>query len=77
MYLQKYKEFEADILDLQSEKYGLSFDIKKYTTSGWDLGDENVIGVRVFNFFFFYKFQSKFMKNNCFGNFVTRSPVFV
>ena len=24
-----YKEFEAEILDLQSEKYGLSFDIKK------------------------------------------------
>ena len=28
------QEFEAAILDLQSEKYGLSFDIKKYTTSG-------------------------------------------
>ena len=25
---------------------GLSFDIKKYTTSGWALGDENVIGIR-------------------------------
>ena len=23
-----YKEFEAEILDLQSEKYGLSFDLK-------------------------------------------------
>ena len=34
LYLQNYKEFEAEILDLQSEKYGLSFDIKKYTTSG-------------------------------------------
>ena len=33
VYLQNYKEFEAGILDLQSEKYGLSFDIKKYTTS--------------------------------------------
>ena len=33
LYLQNYKEFEAEILDLQSEKYGLSFDIKKYTTS--------------------------------------------
>ena len=32
--LQNYKEFEAEILDLQLEKYGLSFDIKKYTTSG-------------------------------------------
>ena len=28
LYLQNYKEFEAGILDLQSEKYGLSFDIK-------------------------------------------------
>ena len=46
VYLQNYKEFEAEILDLQSEKYGLSFDIKKYTTSGWALGDENVIGIR-------------------------------
>ena len=34
LYLQNYKEFEAEILKLQSEKYGLSFDIKKYTTSG-------------------------------------------
>ena len=48
LYLQKYKEFEAEILDLQSEKYGLSFDIKKYTTSGWALGDKNVIGIRAF-----------------------------
>ena len=49
LYLQNYKEFEAEILDLQSEKYGLSFDIKKYTTSGWAMGDENVIGIRAFN----------------------------
>ena len=48
LYLKNYKEFEAEILDLQSEKYGLSFDIKKYTTSGWALGDENVIGIRAF-----------------------------
>ena len=48
LYLQNYKEFEAEILDLQSEKYGLSFDIKKCTTSGWALGDENVIGIRAF-----------------------------
>ena len=48
LYLQNYKEFEAEILDLQSEKYGLSFGIKKYTTSGWALGDENVIGIRAF-----------------------------
>ena len=49
--LQNYKEFEAEILDLQSEKYGLSFDIKKYTTSGWALGVENVIGIRAFKWF--------------------------
>ena len=48
LYLQNYKEFEAEILDLQLEKYGLSFDIKKYTTSGWALGDENVISIRAF-----------------------------
>ena len=49
LYLQNYKEFEAEILDLQSEKYGISFDIKKYTTSVWALGGENVIGIRAFN----------------------------
>ena len=49
LYLQNYKEFEAEILDLQLEKYELSFDIKKCTTSGWALGDENVIGIRSFN----------------------------
>ena len=43
-YLQNYKEFEAEILDLQLEKYGLSFDINKSTTSDWAQGDENVIG---------------------------------
>ena len=43
LYLQDYKEFEAEILDLQTEKYGLSFDIKKCTTSGWALEDKNVI----------------------------------
>ena len=37
-------EFEAEILDLQLEKYRLLFNIKKCTTSGWALGDENVIG---------------------------------
>ena len=52
LYLQNYKEFEAEILDLQSEKYGLSFGIKKYTTSGWALGDENVIGIRAFKFIY-------------------------
>ena len=50
LYLQNYKEFEAEISDLQLEKYGLSFDIKKYTTSGWALGDENVIGIRSFKY---------------------------
>ena len=47
-YLQNYKEFEAEISDLQLEKYGLSFETKKYTTSGWARGDENVIGIRAF-----------------------------
>ena len=47
-YLQNYKECKAEILDLQQEKYGLSFDTKKCTTSGWALGDENVIGIRSF-----------------------------
>ena len=51
LYLQNYKEFEAEILDLQLEKYGLSFDIKKYTTSNWALEDENVNGIRSFNMF--------------------------
>ena len=50
LYLQNYKEFEAEILDLQFEKYGPSFDIKKYTTSGWAPGDENVIGIRSFKY---------------------------
>ena len=41
LYLQNYKEFEAEILDLQSEKYGLSFDIKKIyyfqlSPGGWE-----------------------------------------
>ena len=53
LYLQNYKEFEVEILDLQIEKYGLSFDIKKYTTSSWALGDENVIGIRSFKEDFF------------------------
>ena len=44
LYLQKCKEFEAEILDLPEEKYGLSFDIKH--DSSWALGDENVIGIR-------------------------------
>ena len=57
LYLQNYKEFEAEILDLQSEKYGLSFDIKKYTTSGWALGDENVIGIRAFKSTKIIRFQ--------------------
>ena len=48
IYLQIYKEFGAEILDLQLGKCGLSFDSKKYTTSGWALGDENVIGIRSF-----------------------------
>ena len=50
LYIQNCIESDAEILDLQSEKYGLSFDIKQYTTSGWALGDENVISIRAFNF---------------------------
>ena len=46
--LYLHREFKAEILDLQIEKYGLSFDIKKCITSGWALGDENVIGIRSF-----------------------------
>ena len=61
LYLQNYKEFEAEILDLQSEKYGLSFDIKKYTTSGWALGDENVISIRAFKFMNYTTFCSNLM----------------
>ena len=44
--LQNYKEFKAKILDLQPVKYGLSFDIKKCTTSGWALGDENAFPLK-------------------------------
>ena len=33
LYLQNYKEFEAEILDLQSEKYELSFDIIQISTA--------------------------------------------
>ena len=47
-YLLNYKEFEAEILDLQLEKFGLPFNIKKCTTFGWALRDENVIGIRSF-----------------------------
>ena len=50
LYLRGYKEFEPEILDLQIEKYGLSFAIKKCATSGWALGDENVIGIYFFKF---------------------------
>ena len=55
LYLQNYKEFDAEILDLQLEKYGLSFDINKYTTSAWALGDENVIGIRAFSICYSYQ----------------------
>ena len=48
---KNYKEFKAKILDLQPEKYGLSLDIKKCTSFGWALGDENVIGIRAFKQF--------------------------
>ena len=48
-YLRNYKEIEGGISDLQLEKYGLSFETKKYTTSGWAGGGENVIRIRAFN----------------------------
>ena len=50
-YLQNYTEFEGEISDLQLEKYELSFETKKYTTSIWARGDENVIGIGAFNIF--------------------------
>ena len=50
LHLRNYKEFEAEILDLQIENYGLSFDIKKCTTSSLARGDENVIGIYPFKF---------------------------
>ena len=65
LYLQNYKEFQAEILDLQSEKYGLSFDIKKYTTSGWALGDENVIGIRAFKGLFMLALLLLFFFKSC------------
>ena len=49
--LQNYKEFEAEIVDLQSEKYRLSFDIKNifyFWMSPGGGGGENVIGIRAF-----------------------------
>ena len=55
-YLQNYKEFEGEISDLQLEKYELSFETKKYTTSIWARGDENVIGIRAFNISKIYLF---------------------
>ena len=58
-YHRKYKEFEGEISDLQLEKYGLSFETKKYTTSGWARGDENVIGIRAFKL----KRNSTFMRH--------------
>ena len=41
LYLQNYKEFEAEILDLQLEKYGLSFYYQKMyyfrlSPGGWE-----------------------------------------
>ena len=76
LYLQNYKEFEAEILDLQIEKYGLSFDIKKCTTSGWAPGDENVIGIRPFNVCKctnnHFRYFREFSLNFCFRKFLLR-----
>ena len=68
-YLQNYKEFEGEISDLQVEKYGLSFETKKYTTYGWARGDENVIGIRAFNLFIFSSL-SQISSKNSFGKVV-------
>ena len=44
-YLQKYTDFDADIFGLLCKrKYGLSFDVKSNSTSGWALGNEAAIG---------------------------------
>ena len=50
MYLQNYKEFEAEILGLQIEKYGLSFDFKKcrpyyfrLSSREWECGRNKVL----------------------------------
>ena len=61
VYLQNYKEFEAEILDLQSEKHGLSFNIKKIYYFRLSPEDENVIGIRAFKILIFIDniFQSK------------------
>ena len=61
-YLKNYKEFEGEISDLQLQKYGLSFETKKYTTSGWARGDENVIGIRAFKSIYFWNVQAE--RNN-------------
>ena len=42
LYLRNYKEFEGEISDLQLEKYRLSFETKKYTTSIWARGGGGV-----------------------------------
>ena len=47
-HLQNYKEFTAEILDLQLEKYGLSFDIKKMyyfrlSPGGWEYDRHKVL----------------------------------
>ena len=47
-YLQNFKKFEAEILDLKLEKYGLSFDIKKcnyirLSLGGWECDRHKVL----------------------------------
>ena len=70
-YLQNYKEFEGEISDLQLEKYGLSFETKKYTTSGWARGDENVIGIWAFNFILITYYIKSCLSNKTFINITT------
>ena len=46
LYLQNYKEFEAEILDLHLEKYGLSYQKMYYfrlSPGGWECDREKVL----------------------------------
>ena len=59
------------MLDLQLEKYGLSFHNKKCTTSGWAMGDENVIGIRSFKIEMFdITFEMSIQTEMYFGRYV-------
>ena len=58
-------------MGLQLEKYGLSFDNKKCTTSGWAMGDENVIGIISFKIEVFdITFEMSIQTEMYFGRYV-------